>query len=603
MVKYLSFLLLLFSLPLMAQNGNTGRNYIKQTYTVAGLPASPPTGTTVVVSNGNSATDCTSGGGSNYVFCVYNGSAWASIGGGSGGGANTGLSNLSGVAINSALLPGTTNTIALGSSSNVWSNVYGTNLTSNSDIAVGNATGDVLDIGHGPLDIGSNIAFGSGALASTNNVNQATNLAIGHNALAQATSDWNMAIGYAAMYHETGSVGAEAPGSQNLGIGVEALFNNSTGVDNTALGHETLFTNTTGYDDTALGYNAEYYNTTGCCNTAVGQEAMLTNTTGQNNVAVGFDVMNGTGVVSNDIAIGINALSVDNSGGSNLAIGSNSLQQNSSGSANLGVGFETLAANTTQSNNTAVGSGQTLYQATAANNTAVGASAMYSDTTGGNNTALGYAALATNVSGTNNVAIGMQALDNGSTGSYDTAVGFQAGYNASYTNSTAIGNGALNSASNQISLGNTSVNSLLIAGTAGLSQSGVLCTATFTTVVGIVTACTATSDPRLKTFQPYSHGLDAILGIHPIHFHWNEEGLKVNHLTGDSNLEQIGFNAANIRKFIPEAVGKDENGYLTMPYGDRPIVAALVNAVQEQQRKIEELTKQLEDLKAQLGMK
>jgi len=47
---------------------------------------------------------------------------WAQNGGSSG--ANTSLSNLTGVAVNAALLPGTTNSIALGSSSFVWSNTF-----------------------------------------------------------------------------------------------------------------------------------------------------------------------------------------------------------------------------------------------------------------------------------------------------------------------------------------------------------------------------------------------------------------------------------------------------------------------------------------------
>lgn len=43
-------------------------------------------------------------------------------------GANTGLSNLSTVAINAALLPGTTNTIALGNSTHLWTNLFSTAL-------------------------------------------------------------------------------------------------------------------------------------------------------------------------------------------------------------------------------------------------------------------------------------------------------------------------------------------------------------------------------------------------------------------------------------------------------------------------------------------
>lgn len=45
------------------------------------------------VSNGNSATDCTAGGGSTKVLCVYNGSAWSAMAAGGGGVTGTGTNN------------------------------------------------------------------------------------------------------------------------------------------------------------------------------------------------------------------------------------------------------------------------------------------------------------------------------------------------------------------------------------------------------------------------------------------------------------------------------------------------------------------------------
>jgi len=46
------------------------------TYTVKTLPTGQPTGTTVYVTDGASATDCTAGGGTNKVACSYTGSNW-----------------------------------------------------------------------------------------------------------------------------------------------------------------------------------------------------------------------------------------------------------------------------------------------------------------------------------------------------------------------------------------------------------------------------------------------------------------------------------------------------------------------------------------------
>jgi hypothetical protein len=63
----------------------TGKTvYIKlPEVTVATRPANHAL---VIVTDGNSGTDCTTGGGSTRVLCAWNGSAWASIGGGAGGG-------------------------------------------------------------------------------------------------------------------------------------------------------------------------------------------------------------------------------------------------------------------------------------------------------------------------------------------------------------------------------------------------------------------------------------------------------------------------------------------------------------------------------------
>ena len=53
-------------------------------YTIANLPATHPLS---IITNGSASDDCTKGGGTTRVLCAWNGSAWASIGG---GGAGTG---------------------------------------------------------------------------------------------------------------------------------------------------------------------------------------------------------------------------------------------------------------------------------------------------------------------------------------------------------------------------------------------------------------------------------------------------------------------------------------------------------------------------------
>lgn len=97
---------------------------------------------------------------------------------------------------------------------------------------------------------------------------------------------------------------------------------------------------------------------------------------------------------------------------------------------------------------------------------------------------------------------------------------------------------------------------------------------------------TSVSDERFKIIQGnFDAGLKEILQINPILYKYNEL----------SKLDMVntyaGFSAQNVMQYIPEAVGKDNNGYYT--FNDRPIIAALVNAVKTLKAEVDELRSQL----------
>ena len=142
--------------------------------------------------------------------------------------------------------------------------------------------------------------------------------------------------------------------------------------------------------------------------------------------------------------------------------------------------------------NFASGDGALVNNTTGLQNTANGVNALYANTTGGGDTANGGYSLYSNTTGTNNTANGGHALFSNTTGNYNTANGVNAGYTATtananvsgsnntwigyqagpgvvtqLSNATALGNGALNTASNQVVLGNSAVTSNVIYG--GLS--------------------------------------------------------------------------------------------------------------------------------------
>lgn len=91
---------------------------------------------------------------------------------------------------------------------------------------------------------------------------------------------------------------------------------------------------------------------------------------------------------------------------------------------------------------------------------------------------------------------------------------------------------------------------------------------------------TASSDERLKNISgKYTKGLKELLGIDPIEYTWKESsGL-------DTVNSYIGFSAQNVQDNLPEAVGQNKDGSLSL--SDRAVLATLVRAIQELNDKIE----------------
>jgi hypothetical protein len=86
---------------------------------------------------------------------------------------------------------------------------------------------------------------------------------------------------------------------------------------------------------------------------------------------------------------------------------------------------------------------------------------------------------------------------------------------------------------------------------------------------------TAASDERIKkNIRPFSRGISEILAINPIlHGYTEESGLD------QTRDDYAGFSAQQVQTIIPEAIGENANGMLS--FSDRPVMAALVNAVKE----------------------
>lgn len=98
------------------------------------------------------------------------------------------------------------------------------------------------------------------------------------------------------------------------------------------------------------------------------------------------------------------------------------------------------------------------------------------------------------------------------------------------------------------------------------------------------------SDKRLKTnIQNIPTALNKILNINGVYFSWKKHPAK----------KQIGFIAQDLKKIIPEAVTKNQNGYYTMSYG--AITPVIVEAIKEQEEKISILEEENRQLRKEIN--
>lgn len=96
---------------------------------------------------------------------------------------------------------------------------------------------------------------------------------------------------------------------------------------------------------------------------------------------------------------------------------------------------------------------------------------------------------------------------------------------------------------------------------------------------------TSVSDERLKNINGfYDGGLDQIMKIRPIVYHWNAASRM------ETEHPYIGFSAQNIQFALGDnAVGRNAEGYMSVQ--DRAIMAAMIVAIQELKAEVDRLKK------------
>ena len=101
------------------------------------------------------------------------------------------------------------------------------------------------------------------------------------------------------------------------------------------------------------------------------------------------------------------------------------------------------------------------------------------------------------------------------------------------------------------------------------------------------------SDARLKKVTgTFTSGLRAVMQLQPLRYEYRpDNGMKLNQVG-----EQIGFEAQTVQRIIPEAVTKNNQGYLLV--NNDPIMWTMLNAIKEQQQEIEKLKQEVRQLRA-----
>lgn len=478
----------------------------------------------------------------------------------------TGVNNV-GIA---GLLPGGTSGQMLRHNGSIWtasSNLY----NSGTNIGIGTTTPNNL------LQVAGLINFDNTRLSTS----------VGYQAGNSNASSSNSFYGYQAGF-------SNASGNHNTAMGSLALTTNGNGTYNSAIGDRALFSNSSGGQNTAVGAQALYTNSTGNYNTAIGTWSLYSNTTGYNNTATGYQALNANSEGYNNTANGTRALYSNISGRQNTATGFVALNHNSSGMNNNATGSFALFQNTQGSYNTVDGTYSLTENITGSYNTAIGSHVLRFDVNSNYNTALGFYA---------------GSMENITNGDYNTLVGYNtAATVSSRSNSSAIGNGARITASNQVRIGNSGVTS-----------------------IGGYVGWTNLSDERFKRdVQENVPGISFIMKLRPITYHLDTQKLamvlredeendeKGNSILAEpdavilaaredkSQILQSGFIAQEVEQAARElgydfsGVDKPKNGadFYGLRYAE--FVVPLVKAIQEQQKTIEVLIRENQELKGEI---
>ncbi len=333
-------------------------------------------------------------------------------------------------------------------------------------------------------------------------------------------------------------------GALNTFYGLKAGARNQIGLFNTFIGASAGRRNISGHQNTFLGYNAGAFNAEGKYNTFIGNKAGYNNTRSLFNTFIG------------------------NAAGYN----------NTTGSRNTFIGSRAGWTNTVGKENTFIGEGAGEFNADGKRNTFIGYKAGHGTSTGLQNVFIGHNAGAGNKTGSRNTIIGLRAGYN-MAGNNNVFLGFRAGYYVKGSNLLYIDNSSTNL---PLIYGEFDTSIVRINGKLGVGMSpnrlidvfgGAYCDGT-----NWINASSRQYKENIENLD-LEEAMDTLEGLEPVKFNY-KSNKKERH---------VGF----IAEEVPDLVAtRDRKGMSAMD-----VVAVLTKVVQEQQKTIDRLCKQVNDLK------
>ncbi len=434
----------------------------------------------------------------------------------------------------------------------------------------------------------TDIPSGSGSyIQNTTTQQSSSNFNVSGNGTAGGTLSGNI-VNTATQYNLGGSRFASAAGFANTFVGLVAGLSN-TGTANSFFGFDAGANNTTASGNCFFGYNAGANNTGGGKNTFVGASAGISNTTEANNTSIGA-LADGAPGITNATAIGANSFVTQSN---SLVLGSINGVNLANADTRVGIGTTGPAFRL----HVVDPSNQGLRVQT---NTAGGLVASYGgngdfqiDAPGvpggrflvkengrigiGTTAPLGKLQVVTaNDSApatitawdSRHFVVGAGASTGGIGMSYDQTN--NVGYIEALSPGASWRNLVFQSGGGNVGIGTTGPDALLtVNGTADKPGGG---------------SWSTFSDERLKNVTGrFTPGLNAVMQLQPLRYEYKRD----NALGIKSDGEHIGFGAQAVQQIIPEAVTKDDKGYVLV--NNDPIIWTMLNAIKEQQKEIETL--------------